>query len=227
MIKIRFFIISVVLTLGINAVYARKVPGFIIKNSNDTILGEVSIPFFDPISGGIIINGIDLKSFQSVLYFREKNTQRFRAFTPEDIAGFGFTYKSTDYKFKTLLVEYKSLVSSERQKLRFLNLIYQGHLALYKEITTKESYFSTGTSNKYIDYYDYYLYDDRHGLKRVIKSNEFKTLGDLFRYYGINQNFIDIVPASTRFKDIMYFLETYDIWKRRSRKKTDIISLRD
>jgi len=227
MIKIRFFIISVVLILGINAVYARKVSGFIIKNNNDTIFGEVNLLFCDPHSQQFVFWGIDLEPLQAVLYFREKNTQRFTAFTPNDIAGFGFTYKSTDYKFKTLLVEYKSLVSSERKKLRFLNLIYQGHLALYKEITTKESYFSTGTSNRYIDYYDYYLYDERHGLKRIIKSNEFKTLSDVFRYYEINQNFIDIVPANARFKDIMYFLETYDMWKRRNLKKTNNTSPRD
>ncbi|MDP4270153.1 MAG: hypothetical protein Q8909_08500 [Bacteroidota bacterium] len=214
MMKIKFAIIAVVLILSIDSVSAKKAPGFIIKHNCDTIFGEVNISFFDPYSGGFVFYGINLEPFQSVLYFRENNSTRFTAFTPKDIAGFGFTYKSVNYRFKTLLVEYRSIIRSERKRLRFLNLIYQGQLSLYKEIVRKESYFTTGAPNRLVDYYDYYLYDDKHGLKRVIPTKEFRTLKDMLQYYGMHPNFIEILPSDARFKDVKYFLEEYDLWKR-------------
>jgi hypothetical protein len=214
MIKIRFAITAVVLILSINSVCAKKAPGFIIRHNCDTIFGEVNISFFDPYSGGFVFYGINLEPFQTQLYFREKNSTHFTLYRPNDISGFGFTYKSTNYRFKTLLIECRSIIKSERKRLRFLNLIYQGQLALYKEIVRKESYFTTGNPNKLLDYYDYYLYDDKHGLKRVIPTKEFRSLKDIFQFYGLHQKFIEILPSDARFKDVKYFLEEYDMWRR-------------
>ena len=214
--RIRFAIIAVILILCADPVSAKKVPGYIIRHNCDTIFGEVNISFFDPYSGGFVFYGINLEPFQSVLYFRETRNDCFTAFTPKDIAGFGFTYKSVNYRFKTQLIEYKSIVKSERKRLRFLNLIYQGELAVYKEIERKENHFRTGIGipNKTVNYYNYYLYDDRHGLKRVIPTKEFKTVKDIFQYYEMQPKFLETLPSNARFKDLEYYLEEYYMWTR-------------
>lgn len=214
--RIRFAIIAVILISSIDSVSAKKAPGYIIRHNCDTVFGEVNIPFFDLYSGGFVFYGINLEPFQSALYFREKKNDRFTAFTPKDISGFGFTYKSVSYRFKTLLIEYKSIVKSERKRLRFLNLIYQGQLALYKEIERKESHFTTGIPNKLVEYFNYYLYDDKHGLKRVIPTKEFKTVKDILQYYDIQPNFLETLPSNARFKDLEYYLEAYYLWKRQN-----------
>lgn len=165
--KIRIIIV-LVLTLNLNSVLATKVPGYIIENNSDTIFGEIKVSRFDIYTGGIIFHGIDLESFHSILYFKENNKSRFKSFTPNDIAGFGFIYKSINYRFKTFMIESKSIVKSERKKLRFLNLIYQGEIAVYKDIVRKDNFIMTGIQTKVTDYYDYYLFDDKHGLRKAI-----------------------------------------------------------
>jgi len=212
--KIRFIIIVLVLTLNLNSVLANKVPGYIIKNSSDTIFGEIKVSRFDIYTGGIFFYGINLEPFHSILYFKENNKNRFKSFTPNDITGFGFIYKSTDYRFKTFVIESKSIVKSERRKSKFLNLIYQGKIAVYKDIVRKDNYIMTGVQNKVTDYYDYYLFDDQHGLKKAICSKEYKTLIDLFLYYEIDQKFILHLPAEVRFKDVIEILYEYEMWRK-------------
>jgi hypothetical protein len=212
--KIRFIIV-IALILNLNSVLASKVRGYIIRNSSDTIFGEVKVSFFDIYTGGIVFYGINLEQLHSTLYFRENNKNRFKAFTPNEISGFGFIYKSINYRFKTFVIESKSIVKSERKRLRFLNLIYQGKIAVYKDIVRKENYIKTSIPfDKVIDYYDYYLFDDKHGLKRAIWTKEYKTLKDLFRYYEIDQKFVEQLPADARFKDIKVILHEYETWKK-------------
>jgi len=215
--KIKFIIIVFVLTLALNPVLACKVPGYIIKNGSDTVFGKVRVSYFDIYTGAIFLFGINMEPFHSVLYFREKNTSGFKSFTPNDISGFGFTYKSINYRFKTFVIESKSIVKSERIKLRFLNLIYQGKVAIYKDIVRKESY-NTGVKDKDKDrltnYSDYYLFDDKHGLKKANWSKEYKTVTDLLVYYEIDQNFLVQLPAEARFKDLKQILCEYDLWKK-------------
>ena len=212
--KIRFIIIVVALALNLNSVRANKVAGYIIKNNSDTIFGEVKVSCFDIYSGGIIFYGINLEPFHSILYFKENNKSRFKSFTPNDISGFGFTYKSINYRFRTFVIETKSIVESERKRLRFLSLIYQGEIAVYKDIVRKDNYYMTSFPNKVIDYYDYYLFDDKHGLTKAVWSKEYKTLIDLFQYYEIDQKFVLQLPAEVRFKEVKEILYEYEMWKR-------------
>jgi hypothetical protein len=218
MIKIRFIIIAAVLTLCFNSLSAKEVPGYIIKNSADTIFGKINISPYDIYANGFVFYGINLEPFHSVLYFKEKNTSRFKPFTPKEISGFGFSYDSVNYRFKTFVIESKSIFKSERKRFRFLNLKYQGDIAVYKDIVRKENYF-TGIHDKYIDYYDYYLYDEKHGLKKAIWSKQYKTLTDLFVYYEIDQKFIEHLSAEVRFKDVIEILHEYEIWKKATQSK--------
>lgn len=211
--KIRFASIVVILILHLSSVQANKAPAYIIKNSTDTIFGEIKVSNFDIYTRGIVLCGINLEPFHSILYFREINTNHFKAFTPNDISGFGFIYKSINYRFKTFVIESKSLIRSERKRQRFLNLIFQGEIALYTDIVRNDRYSMAGFPYKVIDYYDYYLFDDKHGLKKAIRTKEYKTLIDLFSHYGIDQKFIEQLPADTRFKDVKYILKEYERWK--------------
>lgn len=210
--KIRFILV-VVLALYLNQMLACIVPGYIIKNNKDSIFGEIKISKYDTYTGGVVFNGINLEPFHSVVYFREDDKNPFKAYTPKSISDFGFSYGSTNYKFKTFVIETNSIVWYERQRYRFLNLIFQGNIAIYTDIVRKENQSISGNPSKVIDYTDYYLFDTIHGLKKSIKSKKFKTLKSLLHYYEIDENFIRLLPENTRFKDIKAILEEYENYK--------------
>jgi hypothetical protein len=139
------------------------------------------------------------------------------SFTPKDIREFGFFDKSIDYRFRSFAIESKSIVKSERKRLRFLNLIWQGEIALYRDIVRKDNGYMSGTRNdRIVDYYDYYLLDEKHGLIKVVGAKEYKTLKDLLKYYEIDQRFIDQLSPNIRFKDVTEVLLEYEKWKKKN-----------
>lgn len=211
------FSIAVLLTLNVNLALADKVPGFIVKNSSDTIYGEIKVSNFDLYRGGTVLSGINLEPFHSAVEFRENNARRFKSFTPTDLKGFGFNIESINYRFSTFVIESKSIVKSERKRLRFLNLVLQGEIALYRDIVRKDNdYMSGARYDKIVDYHDYYLFDEKHGLKRVVATKEYKTVKDLLKYYEIDQRFIDRLSPNIRFKDATEVLLEYEKWKKKN-----------
>lgn len=163
----RHIIIVIAFTLHTLAAQSNTAPGYIVTNNSDTIAGEVKVSRYDIYTGGILCSGINLEPFHSVLYFRQSNQSSFKSFRPKDISGFVFTYKSVDYIFKTFTIESKSIVKSERRRLRFLNLIHQSENIIYRDIVRRGDVVMPGTQSKVTDYYDYYSYDITHGLKKL------------------------------------------------------------
>lgn len=216
--KIRF-IVTVVLTLFFYQMQARKVPGYIIRNSSDTIYGEIRVSGTDLYKGETVLFGTNLKSLHLAVEFREKGENRFHSFTPKDIKEFGFFDKSIDYRFRSFVIESKSIVKSERKRARFLNLVWQGEVALYRDIVQRENFLKTGFLNdRVIDYYDYYLLDEKHGLRKVVGTKEYKTLKDLLKYYEVDQRFIDQLSPNIRFKDVTEVILEYETWKKKNKR---------
>ncbi len=169
MIKGLFCAILAIL-LSLNLAHGKVVPGYIVKNNSDTIYGEIKILRFDIYTNGVLLSGINLEQFHTSLSFREKNCDNFKLYTPEDIAGFGFLFKSTEYRFKTFTIVSNSIFKSERKRLRFLNLIYQGEVALYKDIVRIVDHGKSNSSHGFTEYYDYYLFDNKRGLVNIASS---------------------------------------------------------
>ncbi len=179
--KLRFiiFVLVVFLTLNAAPVNAGKVPGYIILNNNETLYGEIKVSNFDRDQNSILI--------QSNVWFKDKRDKHFKSYAPKDILELGFFYKSINYKFKSFVIDYNSLVPSESQKIKFLGLIFQGELSVYRDLVQSVNHKKSTSQHKdiIIDTYDYYLYNDRQGLKRVVLSKEFPSVIDL-----LNQRFI-------------------------------------
>ncbi|MCA1745964.1 MAG: hypothetical protein LC643_09760 [Bacteroidales bacterium] len=212
--KIRLVFFVALLVLNFNLLLAIKVPGFIVTNSSDTIAGEVQIPIFDSYTGGLSLFGINLEQFHSILRFRESGNGRFQSFIPNEIAGFGFEYKTIHYKFRAFSIETYSIIESERKRHRFLMLLYQGEVAVYKDIVRMANFIAeNGLADRFIDHYDYYLFNEKQGLKRAIRTAHYKTVSDLLRLYEIEQDFIDLLPSDVRFKDLVEILQGYERWK--------------
>lgn len=215
--KLRHVSIVVLLTLHLSSMLAFEVPGYIITNNSDTIKGDIKLSNFDIYTGGLLLNGINLEQFHSTLHFRATTNSGFKRFTAKDISGYSFNYKSIRYCFKTFMIESNSIVKSERKKLRFLNLIHQGEIAVYRDIVRKNNYFITNNPNsKVIDYSDYYLLDTKHGLTKFSGTNEYKTLIDLLRNYEIDQKFLEQLPTTVRIRDVIEILNAYESWRKNS-----------
>jgi len=127
--KIRTFItrpLLVFFTLfGLNTtVSSENAYGYIITLNSDTIRGIIQLSHFDQVTGGLILNGIEEESFHSRVVFIAKNEKRFRAYFPEMLLGFGFTYISTDYVYRRVLEQRKSIFKNDRQQYRFMRLVY-------------------------------------------------------------------------------------------------------
>ena len=98
-------------------------PGYIITTKSDTIYGWIQLSRFDQITGRLILNGIEEESFHSRVVFIANEGTKFKTYFPEMLFGFGFTYKSTDYVYRRISVQRKSIVRSEQEQYRFMRLV--------------------------------------------------------------------------------------------------------
>ena len=210
---LKFIFLLFGLTLINEYCEAKRVPGFILTENADTLYGEIIVYKFDRITGGWIFNGINLEYFHFEVSFKAYNNNRFQTFKPEDILGFGFTYKSIDYIFCRFIIESKSIMKNERKRYRFLNLIYNGKVSLYKDLIRVNSpTYDLTKCGSYL-YYDYYLFDNLVGLKKVQIINDNKFLFDILNLYDFEKDYLDRIPVKANFKDIKMILEEYDSWR--------------
>ena len=103
-----------------NECSAIRVLGYILNENSDTIYGTVKISRFNQVTGGFILNGIDLESYHLRVIFKSNESKRFHIYFPEKILGFGFRYKSTYYVFQRFKIDYNSVLEKESQRYRFL-----------------------------------------------------------------------------------------------------------
>jgi len=191
---------------------ATEAPGYIITENRDTISGVVQLSWFDQLTGGFILNGVEQESFYSRVIFKSEGDSHFQTYFPEALTGFGFRYESVNYFYRRFKLERNSILVSESHQYRFLNLLYQGSLELYKDITFVENLHANTIHEKYLSFSSYYLFSPSKGIVRVEKNSEYKTVGDIFRYYGLSDKFIATIPKSANFNDVKGWLALYDYW---------------
>jgi len=214
---IKFMLFLCMLPLTNEFCEAKKVTGYIITENSDTLYGEIKVPNFNRITGGWIMSGTNLESFHFEVSFKNRQKNTFQTFKPEDILGFGFNYKSINYTFRRFVIVSKNFFKKERRIVRFLNLEYSGKVALYEDvIRVNNNNMKTNTTDitkgdSYV-YYDYYLFNDSIGLKKVELTDDIKSLVDLLKLYGFEKDFLDSIPTKTNLKDIKMILMEYDTW---------------
>jgi hypothetical protein len=191
---------------------AKEAPGYIITEKHDTISGVVELSWFDQLSGGLILNGVEQCSFYSRVVFKSKDGGQFHTYFPESILGFGFRHESVNYFYQRFTVERNSILVSESQQYRFLSLLYKGSLELYKDITFIDNLHANTTHERYLSFSNYYLFSPSKGLVRVEKNHEYKNVGDILRHYEIDEKFIATIPNSANFNEIQGWLALYDYW---------------
>lgn len=198
--------------LGLQSyVKAVKRPGYIITLNSDTLYGQVKVYHFNLSTSGATLIGIDLELYNRGVRFRSDDERGFHSYGSDEIIGFGFNYHSIGYKFQRFELISNSIFKDDNVRYRFLNLIQDGRIFIYRDIIRIQSHQSNNYNNSQT-YYDYYLYDNIVGLKKVEITKEIKSVRDLLDLYNVEKSFLESLSVETRFKDIRKVLKDYDNW---------------
>ncbi len=148
--------------------------------------------------------------------FKESGKNRFKTYEPKDVIGFGFLDASVNYIFESFKIESQSIIKQDKELLKFLNLIFQGELAIYRDIVRRPNNMDTGSlglNDKTVVHYNYYLYSEKHGLNKVVWSRDYKTLKELLSLYELDRKYLEQLSPDIRFRDIKELLLDYEKWK--------------
>lgn len=197
---------------------AKKTLGYIITKDLELIQGEIKINVYNPYLGGYTFIGIHLDSFHSNVSFKSEKEKRFKNYEPKDIHGFGFTFKTVEYNFRSFDIEPKSIFKKGRSKQRFLQLVYVGEVYLFRDIEriiTPDNYSWDNTSA-------YYLFNNTVGINKVVLTKEVRTITDLLTLYSVDEDFLNDIPPESKLKEIQYILVKYDSWLRKKKSENQI-----
>lgn len=198
---------------GINTLSAINVVGYIITNLNDTLSGTIQISKFDQAASGIKLGGdFDQVSLSTKVFFKKNTDRSFKAYTPDDIKGFGFNYRSSIFTFRQMEVPMFSLFQREGKKKMFLCLVYEGFIELYKISGLYENLTTNADQRKFKGYTDFYLYTPENGLVKVEQTDKVKTVRALLQPFKLDEKFTREIPDDINFRDIVKVLSLYDKW---------------
>jgi len=187
---------------------AKWVDGYITTKDNEQVCGKIYIPTLDYNSYGYYISGFDLSHFYQYVKFKYRDQSKV-VFQPDDIKGFRFDHEGVEYYFISQTLHYKSIIATERERGRFLNLVYLGKISLCRNSLLLNHH----TVNAYnIPYHDYYLCNEDIGVIKVEKGPQFKSIKDALRFYKMSDAFLQKLPESLSIKDLQKTLYAYDMW---------------
>lgn len=83
---------------------AKKVPGYLITNENDTLYGEIKISHFNILTGDFLFRSVYMDQFHFEIVFRENDTGKFSAFKAGEIVGFRFDHGKQSYIFQRFIL---------------------------------------------------------------------------------------------------------------------------
>jgi YHS domain-containing protein len=199
-------------------VFAKWVDGYIETTDNVRIEGRVKLPKTEFYTGALYIYGFDLSYFYRAVKFHDPLNGK-KIYSPNEIKGFSFNYKGEDYYFISQTINYNSLVKSERQKDRFLNVLYKGSLVLLRdELQLNEERIDA----KIIMYENYYLYDSQLGLTLLEVNKESSSLKEILHKYGISELFLNGFNDNLKIWDIKNILYKYDIWLEQHKNRNEL-----
>ncbi len=189
---------------------ALEAEGYIIRENSDTIFGTIRLTKFQ--NGHVLLNGFNIESLQYQISFKEKDARKFRTHMPGSIIGFGFTYDYEDYFFTSFIIDYKSVVPTDRQRNRFLCRVYKGKLNLYQNIITVNNPSALNKYNDFSTYYEFFVQNSTKGLLKVEKTKTIQSVRDLLKQFDVDERFISEVPLYTDWSEIRNILQQYDKW---------------
>lgn len=189
---------------------ALEAEGYIIKENSDTVFGTIRLTKFQ--NGHVLLNGFNVESLQYQISFKEKDTRKFRTHMPGSIVGFGFTYDYEDYFFTSFIIDYKSVIPTDRQRNRFLCRVYEGKLNLYQNIITINNPSALNQHNDFSTYYEFFVQNSTKGLLKVEKTKTIQSVRDLLKQFDVDEKFISEVPLYTDWSEIRNILQQYDKW---------------
>jgi len=175
--------------------YGRSVPGFIINDYGDTIVGRVKLAYS---TGETCLHWTNLPDFDalhSALPFDVSAAGGYKYYLPYQIKGFGFVFRGHECFYHSLVLK-KDRVGSQKDTYKcFLQLIYQkGDLKLYRQsrgesvMQQKRMY-----HGKIVPLYiEYYLSWTDKPLGKVQVCSKYQTLKDCLREYGVAEEFIGL-----------------------------------
>jgi hypothetical protein len=212
--------------LSIVSIYSnannRWYKGYVISHNNVLIEGLVYVPIHSQTTGAYNIESVDLEGFYSMVLFKCKDGKF--DYTPDKIKEFGFYYLGVDYKFESNLLNYKSVIRSERRKGRFLNVVYRGSISMFRDsrMLSHETVGVGGGRNvEYLYYYDYYLSSNDKGMMRLFSSKETKDIKQVLKLLGMDQQFLSEI-GSVKVRDLKDILIQYDIWLEQHKNRNEL-----
>ncbi len=123
-------IILLLVVLWSSTTFARVLPAYIISVTNDTIFGFVQLSRFDITGNKISLNGYNTDPLYQVVKFRGLDEEKFKAYTPVQLSGFGFNIGTIPYRYLSAYMQNDNNVP--RRKCFVLMVGSNNHNTLYK-----------------------------------------------------------------------------------------------
>lgn len=210
--NLKTHIVLTVLTLS-GFLTAGNVPGYIVKNNADTVWGTMKVSSFGKISGGYNLSGIETETYYFGVSFKADDETKFAIYYPESLQGFAFQYKSTQYIFNRFTLNFKSIVTSEKQRNQFLCLMYRdNNYQLYRNVLIDPNNGLISVPDKWLRFIVYYLYSESKGIVKVEKNKKYRNLQSLLADYDFDSRFIEQLDKKIDFIDIKDVLKQYNDW---------------
>jgi len=201
-------------SLGVVQLFdGRQCAGLYSENNADTVWGTIKISSFGKISGAYNLSGIETETYYFGVSFKADDETKFTIYYPESLQGFAFQYKSTQYIFNRFTLNLKSIVTSEKQRNRFLCLMYRdNNYQLYRNVLIDPNNGLISVPDKWLRFTVYYLYSESKGIVKVEKSKKYKNLQSLLADYDFDSRFIEQLDKKIDFIDIKDVLKQYNNW---------------
>lgn len=216
--RINFLLLAFLLIACPN-VLARKAKGFIINNQNDTIRGWINLPTHDFTTNGYYLSGFDSEMLHQKVHFKSEKKDQWQTYLPEQIKQFEFSYKNETISFKAFDLPLKSIVETGKKQDRFLKLEHKGVVSLYKYSFLSPNKTMHPLNEKPEKNNEWYLISPTEEVIPVRTKDEVKNIHDLLQKAGIENDFIQLIPADTNFKAIKSVLQNYDNWRLHHQNK--------
>jgi hypothetical protein len=207
--KLLFTVIVLILSASLSS-SAKWVEGSIITNDSTVIEGKIYLNDKNLTSKDVFIrNGVVLNEYYREVFFKQKG-RKAKLYTPNEVLEYCFKHDGQRYSFKSFELHYKSIVKAEREKDCFLQLIYSGHVCLYRHIS--ESLYTEGVM-QYEPTIDYYIFNEGQGLTRVERGKNYERIQDILLAYGFDKRYVDDLKSRINIRDISQIISDYDVWK--------------
>ncbi len=156
-----------------NNIFSRKLPGYIVTESNDTVYGKVKVSATNPRVGGFSLNQINLETCYMQVAFCEQGASRFKTYEPKEIREYAFKFDGREYFFYRFQILYNSIVKAEENRYELLNLVQRTKtFSTYRSLRYVMDHKDESAHNIYVKTNNvvpsYTYYKHQNGSERII-----------------------------------------------------------